>query len=34
MLKNKIIEMVQNCNDGRKLDLILFFIEKILKVNY
>lgn len=32
-MKKKIIKMIEDCNDITKLDLILFFIEKIIKKN-
>ncbi|MFL0198141.1 hypothetical protein ACJDU8_21615 [Clostridium sp. WILCCON 0269] len=31
-IKGKTIKLIQNCNDGRKLDLILYFVEKLLGV--
>ncbi|KRU29344.1 hypothetical protein VT91_09580 [Clostridium sporogenes] len=30
-MKKKIVKMVEECTDATKLDLILFFIEKLLK---
>nr|KEI06186.1 hypothetical protein Z957_p0162 [Clostridium sp. K25]KEI08032.1 hypothetical protein Z958_p0110 [Clostridium novyi B str. NCTC 9691] len=31
IMKEKILKLIEECNDGVKLDLILYFIEKILK---
>ncbi|BDR82588.1 hypothetical protein K234311028_p20710 (plasmid) [Clostridium tetani] len=30
-MKEEIIRLVKECNDGAKLDLILYFIYKLLK---
>lgn len=30
-MKQKIIKLIEECNDGVKLDLILYFIEKLFK---
>lgn len=32
-MKKKIIELVENCNDLRKLELILHFIDKFTEDN-
>ena len=29
-MKQRIIELIKNCDDGAKLELILYFIEKFL----
>ena len=31
-MKRKIVEMIENCNDGVKLELILRFVIKIVSI--
>lgn len=31
-MKRKIVEMIENCNDGVKLEIIFHFVKKIVSI--